>query len=138
MSRMSDAYGGIFMKGSDLAGKPILVTIEHAEFRKLPDFNNANQQNDRLVLSFIETGKDVALNATSARVMMAAFGEDERAYVGKKIVLYPEKVNVGGQTREAVMIRLPRQAPPAPAPAAALRPPVDPSTVGDFDDEIPF
>jgi hypothetical protein len=133
---MSEAYGGLYMKGHDLNGRPLLVTIEHAEIRKLPDFNNPNQQNDRLILSFTETGKDVAVNATSARVLMAAFGDDERAYIGKQIVLYPEKVNVGGQMREAVMIRLPRGRAPATVPAQM--PPIDPTTAGDFDDEIPF
>jgi hypothetical protein len=137
---MSDTYGGRFMKGTDLAGRPHLVTIERAVFEKLPDFNNPNQQNDRLILSFAETGKDVAVNATSARVLMAAFGEDERAYLGKQVVLFPQSVNVGGQLRESVMIRIPRVRPVAPPPAPAAPPPVDPTTAGDFDadETIPF
>lgn len=133
MSRMADNYGGRFMKAADLGGKQHLFTIEAVGFEKLPDFNNPNQFIERLLLDLTETGKQVAVNATSARVLMAAFGEDERAYVGKKIVLFPMPVNVGGQMKESVMIRLPRQqSSPVPAP-----PPIDPNS-GDFDDDIPF
>lgn len=138
MSHMSDVYGGRFLKAADLANRPQLFTIERASFEKLPDFNNPTQQNERLILNLIESGKDIAVNATSARVLMSAFGEDESKYAGRKIVAYAVPVNVGGQMKESVMIRLPRQQaaqspPPAPAP-----PPVNPTTVGDFDDEIPF
>lgn len=135
MSRMSEIYGGRFLKAADLGGRQHLFTIERAAFEKLPDFNDPHRQNDRLILSFVESGKDAACNATSARVLMAAFGEDERAYVGKKIVLFAVPVNVNGQMREAVMIRLPREK-PAPAPTP---PPADPNA-GEFDDDsnIPF
>jgi hypothetical protein len=133
MSRMADIYGGRFLKATDLGGRAHLFTIERAAIEKLPDFNNPNQQNDRLILDFVESAKSCAVNATSARVLMGAFGENERDYIGRKVVLYAVPVNVGGQMRESVMIRLPREKPAAPAPA-----PIDPSTVGDFDDEIPF
>jgi hypothetical protein len=133
MSRMSEAYGGRLAKALDLDRRGHLTTVKSAIWEKLPDFNNPTQQNDRLVLSFSDFAKDVAVNATSARVLMAAFGEDERAYIGKKIVLYPMPVNVGGVIKESVMIRLPKQS-AAPPPL----PPVDPTTTGDFDDDIPF
>jgi hypothetical protein len=143
MSRMTDIYGGRFLKGVDLAGRPVLLTIERAAFEKLPDFNNPSAQNERLVFSFAETGKDIAVNGTSGRNIIAAYGEDETKYVGQKIVAYPERMNIGGKLIDVVMLRAPRNrqgvsAPAAiPAPTSAL-PPVDPSTVGDFDDDIPF
>lgn len=141
MSKMSDVYGGRFLKGSDLQGKPHLFTIERAEFEKLPDFNNPNQMNDRLVLGLVETGKDIAVNGTGGRFMMGEYGEDIAKYVGQKIVAYPERMNIGGKVLDVVMLRAPRARPPAPAqatPPAPIAPPVDPTTAGDFDDEIPF
>lgn len=135
MSRMSDAYGSRFFKGADLGGKQHLFTIERAAFERLQDFNDPKKFNDRLVLSFVETGKDCAVNATSAKVMMAGYGEDESQYVGKKVVLFSQSMHVAGQVRDVVMIRLPRQHAPAPAPTM---PPVDSTTAGDFDDDIPF
>lgn len=139
MSRMSDAYGSRFFKGADLGGKQHLFTIERAAFEPLQDFNDAKKYNDRLVLSFVETGKDYAVNATSAKVLMTGYGEDESQYVGKKVVLYSLSMNVAGLVRDVVMIRLPRQhAPTTPAAPTPTMPPVDATTAGDFDDDIPF
>lgn len=139
MSRMSDAYGSRFLKGADLGGKQHLFTIERAAFERLQDFNDPKKYNDRLVLSFVEVGKDCAVNATSAKVLMAGYGEDESLYMGKKVVLYSQSMHVAGQVRDVVMIRLPRQhAAVQPSASTPTMPPVDPTSVGDFDDDIPF
>jgi len=135
MSKMTDAYGSPFAKGSDLP-RPILDTIKAVRYVQLPDFRDPGKLNERLVIALEQFNKDVVVNVPSARLLLDAFGEFERDYIGKKVVLYAQPMNVGGQMREAVMIRMPRNTPtPTPAPTP---PPVDPTTAGDFDEEIPF
>jgi len=135
MSRLSEAYGGIYLKPADIL-RPTLLTTEAVRFDSLTDFKDRNKTNDRLVLSFIECGKDLVVNKFSVDTLIAAWGDDERAYIGKQVVLYTTETNIAGAMRKIIMVRLPRQA-AASAPAPAAPPPIDPNS-GDFDDDIPF
>jgi len=137
MSRLSEAYGGIFLKPPDVV-RPIRLRIKGTRFDELTDFKDRSKTNERLVLTFDDCGKDLVVNKFSVDILIAAWGDDEKAYVGKQIVLYTTETNIAGTMRKIIMVRLPREPAAVPAPAApAPPPPVDPNS-GDFDDEIPF
>ena len=136
MSRLSEAYGGIYLKPPDIP-RPTILTVESVRFDSLTDFKDRSKKNDRLVFTFLECGKDLVVNKFSADILMGAWGDDENVYVGKQVVLYTTDTNIAGTMRKIIMLRLPRvQASTAAAPTPAP-PPVDPNG-GDFDDDIPF
>lgn len=124
-----------YLKCKDLNGKQIKVSISGVEVANFDD-------GPKLCLSFNGTEKKLTLNKTNADTIASAFGDDETAWVGKKVVLSPAKTKFQGNIVDTIRVT-PEMAvvegfepvrqpePPANHPAVATPP-------SDLDDSIPF
>jgi hypothetical protein len=115
MSRLREIYSGRFLRGPDLNNQARTASIAHAYIESLPAFGGGGETTEKLILSLNETTKEVACNKPSAEVLMAQWGDDERAFIGKRITLYSVAMNVKGTMREVLMVK--PAAPPARAAA---------------------
>lgn len=125
MPKISDIFGGGFLKAEDLKGGSPTVTIERVEVK---DFDDGK----KIILHF--TGKDKALvcNKTNGSIIEEVLGSgDTDDWEGKRITLVVRKVEFQGKLVPAIRVSLdgPVKAKPAPPP-----PPADESG----EDEIPF
>ena len=57
------------------------------------------------VASFKETTKKMVLNATNCKSIASKHGNDTAAWVDAKITLYVTKVDVGGESMDAIRVR---------------------------------
>jgi hypothetical protein len=123
---VSEVYPSRFLRGVDLPGEGWLVTISDVALEELSDFDGGKK--DKIVLAFHELDKEAALNRTQSRTLQDYYGSDASQWVGKAVVIAPERLKNGQTT-----IRFARgrpQAPAQPKRAATLPtpPPAAPAT----------
>lgn len=134
------------LKATDVPpNREISLTIVGADVQQFSKFGAEPNEpkKPKLVLRVAETPRTIVCNRTNAAILAASFGPTTEALVGKKIMVSQCATNLG----PAIKISVPaqpagtgsgdpfaRSAPPAPA----ATPPIDPTTVGDLDDDIPF
>lgn len=80
-----DLYPGRFLKAADLGGKRPVVKI--ARLYSDDELVSKNDPRGKAVLAFDGKAKELAMNATHRRCLIAMFGADPQAAVGKRIVL---------------------------------------------------
>lgn len=94
--KVSDLYGSPFLKGSDLA-KVTQVTISEYQINEFTD-QRTNEKQRRIVLSFHKASKRLVLNATQARALAQAYGDDPESWIGKGVILSPGQAPNGQPT----------------------------------------
>ena len=103
--KLNDLFPRKYATGEDLAGKSVTLTISHLRLEKMiPTPGTAPVE--KWVIFFKEAQKGIVLSKTLAFQISKVVGsEDTDEWVGKKVVLYPEPVNVAGYTRTAIRAR---------------------------------
>ncbi len=82
-------YPGRFIKAGDLANKDVNLTIASIELEELEDQKGKRGKG---VITFRETKKQLVLNRTNGESIKAMFGRVLADWVGKRITLYPAKI----------------------------------------------
>jgi hypothetical protein len=124
---------GRHLNAQDLKGRTVRVTLESVEDVKFRDGTR------KLVLSFEGARKQLALNKTNLRAVIAVLGtSDTERWSGQRLTLQPQKVDFSGRLVDAVRVAAPPAPPPRepPPPPPAARQPGD-----DFqatDEDVPF
>jgi len=103
--KLNELFPRKYATGEDLAGKSVTLTISHLRLEKMiPTPGTAPVE--KWVIFFKEAQKGIVLSKTLAFQISKVVGsEDTDEWVGKKVVLYPEPVNVAGYTRTAIRAR---------------------------------
>jgi hypothetical protein len=152
MPRLSEEFAGNYLKAEDLGGKEVTVRIRDVEIKM---FSGDKGDEKKVVLLLQGTDRCVVCNKTNRETVRDLYGDDTDDWIGKRIVLYPSRVEFGGKRVWAIRIQEynpdePRMgAPPAAVPAVApaavaqptqfspMRPPVHESAISS-DPDIPF
>lgn len=128
------AFPSKYLKGADLNGKTVRVTIERMEIEEVGDGDR------KPVLYFAGKDKGLALNRINADTISSSFGHETDDWAGKIIEIYFDpNVYYGPKKVGGLRVRVPRvSAAPRHEPTRASvqhsderAPPLD-------DDEIPF
>jgi len=101
--KKSDVYPSNFLKSTDLPG-PKLVTITELGMEPV-----GPKKEDKPVIYFREFDRPMVVNKTNFDSLVEITGEeDSDDWPGKKVVLYPTKVDFAGDKVEAIRIRAPK------------------------------
>lgn len=87
------------LKAADLNGKQVKATIEGDE---IAEFKEGN----KLVLKFVGKEKGLVLNKTNASILASYFGDDEKTWKGKEIIIYPDKTMFGADMVDCLRVRV--------------------------------
>jgi len=79
-----------FLKGTDIEGVEVLVTVSKVELGKQ---ERSGKEVPQLILHFEGKEKKLGLNSTNTKIMAKYFGYDDEEWVGKQIVLYTIETN---------------------------------------------
>lgn len=139
--KKSDVFPSRFLKPDDLNGKFVPLTIASATYQTLKNFKGKDEE--KLVLTFRETRKELVVNATIWDAIAGATGKDDSDdWPGCAVEAYGTEVIVGNETKPCVRIRGTEQGNlDVAAPAKkqlAKKQPAKPGDHSDMDDEIPF
>lgn len=78
-----------------------MLTIRKAEVKKLGQGEDAR---NKVVLSFNETSKQLALNSTNSKIIAEKYGEDTDRWAGKQITLIVVKKNFAGRLVDGIQV----------------------------------
>ena len=99
MGRVSEEFGGSFLKAADLQGKTVpcqIASVSKEEF----------QSGDlKWVVRFVGKEKRLVLNKTNAELIGIMHGDEMDNWTGKTIKLYPTKTNMAGQTVDCIRVK---------------------------------
>jgi hypothetical protein len=78
-----------------------MLTIKNAEVKKLGQEEEAR---NKIVLSFQETNKLLALNSTNSKIIAEKYGDDTDRWTGKQITLIVVKKNFAGKLVDGIQV----------------------------------
>jgi hypothetical protein len=96
-------YPGEFLTAGEFGGKAVTLTITEIERPLLS--NGSGSEEPATVVHFAETPKKFVMNKTNGVCLRAMFGDDPRAYDGKRITLHPVK-DESGLSESGLCIRV--------------------------------
>ena len=98
-----EMYPNRFLKAGLLKGKPATLTIADVTIELLPSDKGPDQ--DRGILSFEKTNKQLALNKTNGLCLRKMFGNKPLEWIGKRVTFVPELDKFGSETVDAIRIQ---------------------------------
>ena len=107
MTKVGDVYGSArflnaeTVKSEKLMGKVLTVKKSYVE-----NFGTDNPK-PKVILSFDEIERELALNSTNAKIMSKAFGEEIEPWVGNRIQLIITAVKFKGDIVDSVQVVVP-------------------------------
>ena len=139
MPKVSESFGGAYLKAEHLNGKPRVVTISGYAIETV-------YGEEKYVLYFVDEKRGLALSPTCARDIAKVLGDEMEDWDGRSIELYPEPRTITDRDTQAEkQITMIRARAPASPPATSLATPPKPSPKPaatakrpDLDDDIPF
>jgi hypothetical protein len=132
-----------FLKKEDVGEDGVILTISHFTTQSVK--GDDGQEENKVVLNFVEEVKPMILNKTNSQLLALATGVRTAGEArGKKIIVYCDpSVSFGGRVIGGIRLKKvpgPARAPAAPAarkpaPAPAAR---EPGSDDDFNDDVNF
>lgn len=104
-----------YVKAEDIGQNMWTFTIKTA------DVKNFDDGTSKIILTFVEWGKSLPLNATNARAIAGLYGHNSNAWPGNRIMLFSTPVDFQGKQTLGIRVRAPMapQQQPAPGVTAA-------------------
>jgi F0F1-type ATP synthase alpha subunit len=78
-----------------------MLTIKNGEVRKL---GQGEEARNKIVLSFNETDKQLALNISNSKIITQQYGDDSDLWTGKQITLVVVKKNFAGKLVDGIQV----------------------------------
>jgi hypothetical protein len=108
MATKNDIFPSKYLKAADLKGVPIVLTVTEAPRETL---KYQGREEDKIVLHFEGTKKQLPLNLTNFDAMIDATGEaDTDDWAGCRIEVYPTTTEMKGKIVDCIRIRKPTRA----------------------------
>lgn len=132
MAQINQLFPSKFLKYDDLQGKRVVVTITEA---KVGEYNGK----PTVELRFKGTDKQFSASRINCMAIAEAVGStDTDDWIGKRVTLFPTKIEVAGQWKPCVRVDPVPPPPPANANGSQQKPapPPPPAMRSEFDDDI--
>lgn len=111
MVKISHVFPKRFLSGEDLQGKEVNVTIKCVKTEQVFS-KQKNGKEEVLVIYFENKVKGVILKKTRSYDIVKILGNDDTdTWAGKKVCLYTEKKNAGGEMHDVFRFKAPAENP---------------------------
>ena len=117
--KLDDAFPSAYLKHADVTDRTLRLTITGYA---MEDVGQGADKETKPVLSFRETPKRLVLNKTNAIAIAEVYGKDLDDWIGKPIVLYPDRTSFNGKIVDCLRVKALKDAvrPAAAAPQARV------------------
>lgn len=113
-SAKAQLFDSPWLSGDDLGGKTVVATIEGVHQRSI-SWKQGEAPEVSKSIKFVGKKKELKLNATTAKDVIAVLGDDIDGWLGQRVALSPVMTRMpNGSTKNAVFV----SAAPAAGPAA--------------------
>lgn len=96
-------YDSTHLYAFHLQGKPAVVEIERVEGGKLKGKDGKEER--KPMVYFRGKTKPLGLNRTNGATIAGMYGKETKAWVGKRVELYPTTTQAFGATHDCIRIR---------------------------------
>ena len=127
--KQADVFPSRFVAAADLKGKEVSVTVDRVELETFED-------RQKPIVYFKDAEKGLVVNKTNFASIAAICGDDTDDWPGKDITLFGMMVSFKGSTTEAIRVKRPPAAVPAPPTAATAG--ANPQHDAELNDSLPF
>ena len=131
--KSTDVFPSEYLRAADLKGRDVTVTMDSMETKDIGS-------DHKPVLYFKNAEKGLVMNKTNWNMIAEIYGDESDDWMGKKITLYPTRVDFQGKRVDAIRVKAVGSngnvAPGRHQPHDD--PPPPPVPTHDLDDEIPF
>ena len=101
MPKVTEMFGGSFLKADDLQGKRVTVTIAECKQELL---RGEHGEEEKWILSFKGKEKKLVLNKTNANAIAQQLGDNSDDWYGQEIKLYATMVDFQGRQVSAIRV----------------------------------
>ena len=101
---LEEVFKGKFMKAGNLNGAEREVIIENVE---MLEFEENGESKKKLGIVLIGEEQTFVCNNTNRKILQRQFGAETDDWLGAKLVLYPDVVNVRGEIVDTIKVRIP-------------------------------
>ena len=101
--KYSERFKGRYFKAADLKNKSRRLTIASVEDEDVGG-------EPKVVIRFDECDQGLVLNKTNGSVLAEAYGDEMEDWVGKSVILKPDKTDFNGQRRDCIRVAIPKKA----------------------------
>ena len=98
--KLTDLYPSRYLKAEDIKGKDRTLTIKGITMEPL-----GQEKDEKPVLTFTNSDKQLVLNKTNGLVVASLYGEDTDAWIGKHITIFATRVPFGGKLVDSIRVR---------------------------------
>lgn len=120
---INTAFPSTYLKAADLQGKSVTISIDHVKFEELGGEH-------KLIMYFLGSERGLVLNKTNANIISEMHGPETDDWHGKKITLYPARVEFQGKIVDAIRVKLVQIEKPATISQAPFNKPAQPARHG--------
>ena len=105
MANINKLFPSKWMKASDLAGHDRIATVRSMTEEPMHS-QSSGKQEMKPCLAFDEFDKPMVLNKTNAQSIAGIVGSpDTQDWIGKQVVLYPDRVQAFGEIVDAIRVK---------------------------------
>lgn len=97
-----ELFPGRFLKAGHLGDRKWTLTIKAVDRELLP--NEKGEDEQRAIISFQETDRELGINKTNAQLLLALFGRAVQTWVGKEVTLFRTEVKSFGKMEPCIRI----------------------------------
>jgi hypothetical protein len=100
-------YDSLYLYAHDLKGRDVTVTIKEVKVAKLRSIDKDKPPTKKPILFFKESKDErgLVLCKTNSRLIAGIYGVDTDDWIGKRVTLFPARVEAFGETVDAIRIR---------------------------------
>ena len=109
--KISQAFPSKWLKADDLQGREVKVQIQSCTLEQVSD---GEDKETKPVLYFTGKQRGLMMNKTNAARIADAYGDDTDGWVGKDVILFPDKTSFQGRIVDCIRVRTPIAKPDDP------------------------
>lgn len=88
-------FVGDYLQATEFDGRVPTFTVTRVEIKDLPSLKNEGEEQSKGVIYFREVKRGWVINRTNGEAMNAMFGPETDRWIGKRVTLRAEEVQVG-------------------------------------------
>jgi hypothetical protein len=104
MTNARDFFSGNFLKAEDCKGGELVEILSEGELEEIQTPEGKPKAVMNYEVSVNGVKKSFTPNMTNGNILVKAFGEEDKAWIGKKFTIKLEKVRVFGKVRDSIIV----------------------------------
>ena len=104
MANVKDYFSGDFLKAEDCKGGEIVEIMSEGVLQQIDTDDEGSKKVLNYKVKVNGAEKTFTPNKSNGRILIEAFGEDDKAWIGKKFLIHIEKIMAFGKRVKSIVV----------------------------------